>query len=49
MSGQTFVPDGLTVNMLRLCAMTLDADNSRLHAEAGAVWADIIRHLDARG
>lgn len=49
MGGQTFVPDGLTVNMLPLCAMTLDADNSRLHVEAGAVWADIIRHLDTRG
>ena len=49
MGGQTFVPDGLTVNMLPLCAMTLDADISRLHVEAGAVWADIIRHLDARG
>jgi FAD/FMN-containing dehydrogenase len=49
MGGQTFVPDGLTVNMLPLRAMTLDADHSRLHVEAGAVWSDIIRYLDARG
>jgi FAD/FMN-containing dehydrogenase len=49
MGGQSFVPHGLVVNMLPLNAMSLDAEKSLLHVEAGAVWSDIIPYLDAHG
>jgi len=49
MGGHTIAPDGIVVDMRPFDAMQLDAPNSLLSVQSGALWADIIPFLDARG
>jgi FAD/FMN-containing dehydrogenase len=48
MGGQTIYPNGIQVNMLTHCAMTLDAKDQVLHVQAGATWAQVIAFLDPK-
>jgi len=49
MGGQTFVRDGIVVDMLALHRMELDESRRLLHVQAGARWEEIIPFLSARG
>ncbi|MBC8288685.1 MAG: FAD-binding oxidoreductase [Planctomycetes bacterium] len=49
MGGHTIYPDGISVNMLPLNQMELDLEREILHVGSGALWRDIIPHLDERG
>jgi FAD/FMN-containing dehydrogenase len=49
MGGQTFVRDGIVVDMLALHRMDLDESRRLLHVQAGAKWEDVIPFLSARG
>lgn len=49
MGGQTIYPEGISINMLPLKGMDLDATRNLLHVQAGAKWADVIPYLDRHG
>lgn len=49
MGGQTFVKDGLVLNMRGLNRITVDATRKIVNVQSGALWADVQQRLDARG
>src|SRR5213593_1190359 len=49
MGGQTFVKDGLVLNMRGLNRITVDATRKIVNVKSGALWADVQQRLDARG
>jgi FAD/FMN-containing dehydrogenase len=49
MGGQSFVRDGLVLDLRRMNRMALDRGRLELTVESGARWADVQRFLDARG
>ena len=49
MGGHTIYPGGIVVNMLPWNRMELDQGPNILNVQAGAIWKDIIEHLDQRG
>ncbi|MEO2016416.1 MAG: FAD-binding oxidoreductase [Fuerstiella sp.] len=49
MGGHTLYPNGISINMLPLNHLQLDADTGILRVGAGALWRDIIAYLDGRG
>lgn len=49
MGGHTIYPDGIVIDMLSFKHMELDERRGILTVGSGAVWADVIRYLDARG
>lgn len=49
MGGHTIAPDGIVINMRPLDGMKLDDERDILTVQSGALWADIIPFLDARG
>jgi len=49
MGGHTLYPGGVVLNMLGMNEMELDEEREILLVQAGAVWADILVYLDARG
>jgi FAD/FMN-containing dehydrogenase len=49
MGGHTIYPGGIVINTLSWNHMKLDERREILTVGAGAVWADVIRYLDARG
>ncbi len=49
MGGQSFVPQGLVLDMKGLNKMKLDKDKRVLNVQSGAVWADVQKFLDAEG
>lgn len=49
MGGHTLYPDGIVVDMRPLRAMRVDPESRRLTVGAGAIWTDVLRHLDDAG
>ena len=49
MGGQTFVHNGLVLDMHGLHSITIDAAAKTVNVQSGAVWADVQRALDAQG
>ncbi len=49
MGGHTIYPGGIAVDMLPFDRMELDEEQKILKVGAGAIWADVIRKLDAHG
>jgi FAD/FMN-containing dehydrogenase len=49
MGGHTIAPDGIAVQMLGFRHMDLDVESGILTVGAGALWADVLPFLDARG
>ncbi|HLA64321.1 MAG TPA: FAD-binding oxidoreductase, partial [Rhodothermales bacterium] len=49
MGGHTIAPDGIVINMLPFRGMTLSADGRVLTVQSGALWAEVIPFLNARG
>ncbi len=49
MGGHTLYSGGLVINMLPWNQMELDEKRDVLKVQAGALWRDVIRYLDARG
>jgi FAD/FMN-containing dehydrogenase len=49
MGGHTIYPGGIVIDMLPWNRMELDDQRNILHVQAGALWKDIIKFLDARG
>ena len=49
MGGHTIAPGGIVVDMRPFCGMSLDEETNVLTVQSGAIWADIIEYLDARG
>jgi len=49
MGGQTFVHNGLVLDMRGLRRITIDAAAQTVNVQSGAVWADVQRALDAQG
>lgn len=49
MGGHTIYPGGIAVNMLPFNRIEVDKKNRLVRVGAGAVWAEIIRKLDAEG
>jgi FAD/FMN-containing dehydrogenase len=47
MGGHTIYPGGIALDMLPLRGMRLDADKEMLYVQAGALWRDVLAHLDA--
>ena len=48
MGGQTFVHNGLVLDMHGLHRITIDAAAQTVNVQSGAVWADVQRALDAQ-
>ncbi len=49
MGGQSFVHDGLVLDMRALNRVTLDKEHKILNVQSGATWAQIQRQLDQEG
>lgn len=49
MGGHTIAPGGIVVDMRPFRAMSLNADQSVLTVQAGALWSEVIPFLDAHG
>ncbi|RPI07477.1 MAG: FAD-binding oxidoreductase [Zetaproteobacteria bacterium] len=49
MGGHTLYPDGIVVDMRPFRAMRVDPESRRLTVGAGAIWTDVLRHLDDAG
>ena len=49
MGGHTIYPGGIAINMLPFHRMDLKEEQKILKVGAGAIWADVIRELDAHG
>ena len=49
MGGHTLYPGGVVLDMRPLNGMRLRGDGQTLTVQAGALWADVIPYLDARG
>ena len=49
MGGQTFVKDGLVLDMRGLNRITLDKARKVVNVQSGTVWADVQRLLDGEG
>ena len=49
MGGHTLYPGGVVLDMRPFDGMRLREDGETLTVQAGALWADVIPHLDARG
>lgn len=49
MGGHTIYPGGIAIDMLPFNQIEVDAENHLVHVGAGAIWADVIRELDAHG
>jgi FAD/FMN-containing dehydrogenase len=49
MGGHTIYPDGIAINMLPFNHMQLDESRNILKVQAGAIWEDVIEHLDKQG
>lgn len=49
MGGHTIYPGGISLDMLPLRQMQLDADKNILRVQAGALWRDVIAFLDRYG
>lgn len=49
MGGQSFIQNGLVLNMKNLHQMKLDKDKKILNVQSGAIWADVQQFLDSEG
>jgi len=49
MGGHTIYPDGIVIDMLPFNHMSLDEARNILHVQAGAIWHDVIKFLNAHG
>ena len=49
MGGQTFVKDGLVLDMRGFDRVTLDTERETVNVQSGAVWAQVQQVLDAQG
>ncbi|MEX0715822.1 MAG: FAD-binding oxidoreductase [Planctomycetaceae bacterium] len=49
MGGHTIHPGGIVIDMLPWSDMELDENGTILTVQAGALWKDVIKYLDARG
>lgn len=49
MGGHSIAPDGIVIDMRPFNRITLDDARDIMTVQAGAIWADVIQYLDARG
>ncbi len=49
MGGQSFIQNGLVLDMKNLKEMKLDKENKVLNVQSGAIWADVQQFLDGEG
>jgi FAD/FMN-containing dehydrogenase len=49
MGGHTIYPGGIVIDMLPFNRMALDEAQNILHVQAGAIWRDVIKFLNAHG